>query len=122
MLMFVLVGFAESDADEWWKTMEINFRGVYNYLQYALPRLQKRTFNGLTYVQLLHSGAQKDQGYYHSHYIPRRPSPLAYGQRLFHLQVRCQPADRVRRCRYVSALLPILPTILNDSCVQRTRK
>ncbi|KZV69904.1 NAD-P-binding protein [Peniophora sp. CONT] len=34
-------GFAEADADSWWNVIEVNFRGVYNYLHYAVPELKK---------------------------------------------------------------------------------
>ncbi|VDB95506.1 unnamed protein product [Peniophora sp. CBMAI 1063] len=34
-------GFADADADTWWNTFEINFRGVYNYLHYSIPELKK---------------------------------------------------------------------------------
>ncbi|KAJ7367753.1 NAD-P-binding protein [Mycena albidolilacea] len=33
--------FTESDPDNWWKTMEVNIRGVYNIAHFALPELAK---------------------------------------------------------------------------------
>ncbi|KZT38567.1 short-chain dehydrogenase/reductase SDR [Sistotremastrum suecicum HHB10207 ss-3] len=33
--------FTENDPDEWWNTIEVNVRGVYNVAHYALPHLDK---------------------------------------------------------------------------------
>jgi len=33
--------FTEYDPDNWWKTMEVNIRGVYNVIHFALPELAK---------------------------------------------------------------------------------
>ncbi|KAF7330899.1 NAD-P-binding protein [Mycena venus] len=33
--------FTEYDPDNWWKTMEVNIRGVYNIAHFALPELAK---------------------------------------------------------------------------------
>ncbi|KAJ6466298.1 NAD-P-binding protein [Mycena sanguinolenta] len=33
--------FTEYDPDNWWKTMEVNIRGVYNVAHFALPELSK---------------------------------------------------------------------------------
>ncbi|KAJ7499458.1 NAD-P-binding protein [Mycena latifolia] len=33
--------FTEYDPDNWWKTMEVNIRGVYNVAHFALPELAK---------------------------------------------------------------------------------
>ncbi|KAF5360050.1 hypothetical protein D9758_007601 [Tetrapyrgos nigripes] len=33
--------FTEKDPNEWWKTIEVNIRGVYNVAHYAIPHLEK---------------------------------------------------------------------------------
>ncbi|KAJ7749027.1 NAD-P-binding protein [Mycena maculata] len=33
--------FTENDPDNWWKTMEVNIRGVYNVAHFSLPQLAK---------------------------------------------------------------------------------
>ncbi|THV00610.1 NAD-P-binding protein [Dendrothele bispora CBS 962.96] len=33
--------FTEKDPNEWWKTVEVNIRGLYNIAHYALPHLDK---------------------------------------------------------------------------------
>jgi len=34
-------GFVDGNPNEWWKVLEVNVRGVYNYLHYAIPELKK---------------------------------------------------------------------------------
>ncbi|KAJ7214930.1 NAD-P-binding protein [Mycena pura] len=40
-LTFFASAFTEYDPDNWWKTMEVNIRGVYNVAHFALPELVK---------------------------------------------------------------------------------